>query len=471
MLLSISEFIGHLHPLLVHLPIGILLIALFLQRLSRKEKYKALQPAVAVTLSVGALSALLSCITGYVLSTVDDYDDTLVAYHMSSAIVLTVVSFILWVKEINPKFEVPKNLLSVGLFILIMITGHLGGSLTHGSDYLTKPLVDVFSNDSSLLTIKPIADVQQAKVYSDVVKPILATKCYSCHGETKQKGGLRMDDSLLLMKGGKDGAVVTKSNAEESDMMKRIALSLDNEDHMPPKEKPQLTKDQVALLHWWIDNGAELNKEVKTIPQSPDIKQKLLALQSVEKPEENRSYIPQNDVAAGDAKVIGELKAQHILVLPVSQGTNYLMASFITDSIVSKEQLSSLQKLSHQIIWLKLANTNLRDSLMTYIGELGNLTRLDLSNTLITDKGLQQLASLSQLQYLNLVNTKVTARGIQSLKKNQELRALFVYQTGIDRTGFAQLKAMFPRAVIDTGGYTVSTLATDTIEVKVKKMY
>ncbi len=102
------------------------------------------------------------------------------------------------------------TLLSASL-VLVMITGHLGGSLTHGSDYLTKPLKNIFSDDSDATTsaIKPIANVQEAVAYSDVVKPILETKCYSCHGANKQKGGLRMDDSLKLMKGGKDGKVIT----------------------------------------------------------------------------------------------------------------------------------------------------------------------------------------------------------------------------------------------------------------------
>lgn len=466
------EFLGHLHPLLVHLPIGILLIALLLQWLSSKEKYKALQSAVAVVLLCGAVTALFSCITGYILSTTDDYDDTLVSYHMSAAIVLTVVSFVLYVKEINPKFEVPKNLLGIGLFVLIMITGHLGGSLTHGSDYLTKPLADFFSNDSNHATeIKPIANVQEAQVYSDVIKPIFATKCYSCHGETKQKGGLRMDDSLLLMKGGKDGLAITKGKADESELIKRILLSSDNEDHMPPKEKPQLTKEQIALLHWWIDNGADLNKAVKEVPQSADIKPALLALQSGEKEKENKSYIPDKSVEAGEQKIMDELKNQHVLILPVAQGNNYLMASFITDSIVTKEQLNNLQKLSRQLIWLKFANTSLNDSLMAYISKLDNVTRLDISNTLITDKGLQHLSSLSNLQYLNLVNTKTTAQGMQLLRKNKELINLFVYQTKIDNAGYTHLKTMFPKTMIDTGGYIVPTLLTDTTEVKAKKTY
>ncbi len=468
-----SEFFGHFHPLIVHLPIGILLIALLLQWLAQKEKYKTLQPAVAVALLAGAVTALLSCITGYILSTTDDYDATLISYHMTSAIVLTVVSFVLYAKEINPKFEVPKNILATGLFLLIVITGHLGGSLTHGSDYITKPLSNLFTKDSSAsLTIKPIPNVQEAMVYADVVKPILTTKCYSCHGETKQKGGLRMDDSLKLMKGGKDGIVITKGDAEKSELAKRIALSLDDDDHMPPKEKPQLTKDQIALLHWWIDNGADMTVKVKDVKQSPDIKQKLIALQTVEKKKDEVSDIPAAPVAPADEKTMKQLRAQHIVVMPVAQGNNYLLASFITDTLVTKEELVSLQKLNKQLIWLKLANTHITDSLMTYISTLTNLTRLDVSNTSITDKGIQHIASLPNLQYLNLVNTNVTAAGILSLKKNRSLTALFLYKTRIDNKEFAQLKTAFPKTLIDTGGYVVPTLPTDTTDVKmVKKTY
>ena len=53
MLLSVSELIGHLHPALVHLPIGILLIALLMQWLAGKEKYKTLKPAIPITLLWG----------------------------------------------------------------------------------------------------------------------------------------------------------------------------------------------------------------------------------------------------------------------------------------------------------------------------------------------------------------------------------------------------------------------------------
>ena len=102
-LLGISEFIGHFHPLLVHLPIGILLMGLLLQWLSRKEKYRQLQAAVPVTLLAGSVSALASCITGYLLSINDDYDKDLVSWHMWMGIGVALVSLLLYAKEKNKK--------------------------------------------------------------------------------------------------------------------------------------------------------------------------------------------------------------------------------------------------------------------------------------------------------------------------------------------------------------------------------
>jgi uncharacterized membrane protein/mono/diheme cytochrome c family protein len=294
-LLSITEFLGHFHPLLVHLPIGILLIGLLLQFLARKKKYYMLQHAVPIVLLTGAIMGLLSSITGYLLSISDDYDKTLVSWHMWMGISTTFVALVLYAKEKNDQFKVNKTMLSVGLFALIMITGHLGGSLTHGSDYLSKPLKNIFSDDTvSAAAIRPIANVQEAQVYTDVIKPIFETKCFSCHGANKQKGGLRMDDSLKLMKGGKDGVVIEPGNADASEMIKRLLLPTDNEDHMPPKEKPQPTESQIALLHWWITNGAAMDKKVNQLPQDDKVKPMLLALQNVSSEIKQASDLPNN---------------------------------------------------------------------------------------------------------------------------------------------------------------------------------
>jgi uncharacterized membrane protein len=470
--LSILEFIGHFHPLLVHLPIGILLTALFLQWLSRKEKYRSYQSAVPIVLLAGTIAAFFSCITGWVLSTTDDYDQTLVGWHMWMGIATAFTSLLLYAKTVNPRFSVSRKLLTLILLTLILITGHLGGSLTHGADYLTKPLADIFGKDTlANAVIKPIPNVQEAYAYSDVVKPILQTKCYSCHGENKQKGKLRVDDSLLLMKGGKDGKVILSGNAKESDMIKRLLLPVDNEDHMPPKEKSQPSENQIALLEWWISQGAGFGKKVREVSQPDKIVPILFALQKTTVVEKEAMDIPVSKVESADERIIEKMKTRGIVVLPVSQNSHYLQANFITDTLISNEDLQLLTAIQKQLIWLKLGNTNISDANMTSIGQLGNLTQLSLEHTLISDNGLHSLQTLQNLQYLNLVGTAVTLQGIMQLKELKSIRSIYLYQTNINRKDWPELQNAFPKTKIDSGGYLVRTLATDTVLVKVKKEY
>jgi uncharacterized membrane protein len=470
--LSILEFVGHFHPLLVHLPIGILLTALFLQWLSARASYRSYASVVPVVLLMGVIAAFLSCITGWILSTTDDYDHTLVGWHMWMGISVAFVSLLLYVKTINPRFGINRKLLTLILLTLILVTGHLGGSLTHGSDYLTKPLADIFGKDTlTNAVIKPVPNVQEAYVYSDVVKPILQTKCYSCHGENKQKGKLRMDDSLLLMKGGKDGKVILSGNAKESDLIKRLMLPVDNEDHMPPKEKSQPSENQIALLEWWISQGAGFGKKVREVVQPDKIIPVLFALQKTTVTEKEAMDIPVAAVESADSGVISKLKNHGVVVLPVAQNSHYLQANFVTDTEINIEDLQLLSATKKQLIWLKLGYTNISDAEMAAIGQLGNLTRLNLEHTNISDNGLRAVQVLQHLQYLNLVGTKVTLQGVMQLKELKSLHSLYLYQTNINRRDWTEVQNAFPKTKIDSGGYLVQTLATDTVMVKVKKEY
>src|SRR5690242_4912909 len=132
-----SEFIGHFHVALIHLPIGILLIALLLLWLRKNPKYDISHQVIKIILLIGVVFALLSCITGYVLSTTDKYEKPLVEWHMWMGIAVAIVSMFLYMKVARSEFDITYTILAVGLLVLIVITGHLGGSLTHGSDYIS----------------------------------------------------------------------------------------------------------------------------------------------------------------------------------------------------------------------------------------------------------------------------------------------------------------------------------------------
>ena len=108
----------------------------------------------------------------------------------------------------------------------------------------------------------------------------------------------------------------------------------------------------------------------------------------------------------------------------------------------------------------------MNDVLLQTISELNNLTKLYLNNTKITDKGLFYLKNCDKLTYLNLIKTSVTAHGVMQLKDLKNLQSLFLYQSQVGKSDFLSLQKAFPNAVIDSGGYSLPSLAIDTMRVK-----
>ena len=464
MLISISEFIGRFHPLLVHLPIGILLIGLLLQWIAAKEKYTNLQHAVPVIILFGAISAVLSCISGYFLSLSGEYDKSTVDWHMWMGIGVALIAIVIYLKLIKKKIDRGFKILSAGLFFLVSITGHLGGSLTHGSDYLTSAFTsaDGITNSKQ----KVIPDVQQAFAYADIIQPMLEDKCYSCHGPSKQKGKLRMDTPELLMKGGKEGIEIVPGKADESELIKRLLLPREDKHHMAPKEKPQLTEKQISLLHWWIEQGADFNKPVKDIQQPEKIKPLLLALQSGHEEIKAIPNIPSEPVEKADELAIQKLKDAGVIIMPVAQNSNYLVANFVMAPDAGDKEVSLLTPLKKQLVWLKLGSTKITDAALPVIGQCTNLIQLQLNHTSVTDAGIGSLKNLSGLQSLNMVGTAITANGVRILKDLKNLQSIYLYQTGVEQKDFDGLKKIFTKTMLDSGGYIVPILLSDTTEVK-----
>jgi mono/diheme cytochrome c family protein/multidrug transporter EmrE-like cation transporter len=322
--------------------------------LAYKEKFAVLKPAVKYSLLLGILAAVASCISGFFLSQSGDYDEALVSKHQWFGIGLAFVSVMTY-------FFIEKNIRFVKwlmplIALLIIITGHLGGSLTHGEDYLTKGFSSK-GNDGKFVS-KPIPNVQQVLAYNDIVQPILEARCYNCHGPNKQKGKLRLDEQAFIEKGGEDGKIIIAGSAGESDLIKRILLPNDNKDHMPPKEKGQLTKEQIELLNWWVNSGADFHKKVAELKQPEKIKPYLAALQSgTDAGQTATSDIPDEKIDKAPDDIIKKLKELNVSVNNVSQGSNYLSVNFVAVDSVSAKHTGLLQQIDKQIAWLKLGNT------------------------------------------------------------------------------------------------------------------
>ncbi len=390
--LSIPEFIGHLHPVLVHLPIGILLIACLFLWQARKDRYAHLQPVINVILLLGMISAIASCVTGFVLSQTGDYDEEMVSWHQWMGISVAVLSIVIYYFRRKSYLREWQWLLAPFLVLLIFITGHLGGSLTHGSDYLSSPLKDLAGDSVVVVKIKPIPNVQEAIAYSDIIVPILQSKCYGCHGKTKQKGKLRLDQPEWILKGGKDGVVIIPGNSTKSDLVKRIMLPREEEHHMAPKEKPQLTSQQKALVAWWIETGADFSKKVKDLQQPDKIKPVLIALQKGTEEKKMLTDIPATPVEKGNDEAINKLRKSGVLVQPVSMGSNYLEVNFVNATGPADSLVDLLPVLKNQLVRLKMSGMAMTNKNISSLGQCLNIRRLELDRTGITDSALVYLA-------------------------------------------------------------------------------
>jgi mono/diheme cytochrome c family protein len=84
------------------------------------------------------------------------------------------------------------------------------------------------------------------------VQPILDGKCISCHGEKKQRHGLRLDSLAAVLAGGKSGPAAIAGKPDDSLIIKAVR-SQDEDTAMPPKK--QLPPEDVAVLVDWVKRG------------------------------------------------------------------------------------------------------------------------------------------------------------------------------------------------------------------------
>lgn len=133
-LLTIAESIGRFHHLLVHLPIGILVLAVALHWMSGNPRYAISGAVLRLAYGAGIVGVLLALITGFLRSNHGDYKDGPLALHMWLAILTATLSLLVIARLVAQKADAKWLALLLAAFLLF--TGHWGGVLSHGEDYL-----------------------------------------------------------------------------------------------------------------------------------------------------------------------------------------------------------------------------------------------------------------------------------------------------------------------------------------------
>ena len=221
---------------------------------------------------------------------------------------------------------------------------------------------------------------------------------------------------------------------------------------MPPKGDP-LTKNQIAAIKQWIDEGANWPKDLVLI-SAKDRAAAEAAANKLPEPEIKEAPVSDAEKAAIAKLTSGEGLGEKFsapLVMALAQNTKLIYANFrlvgknVNDGHLAP--LADIQNLSE----LDLANTQITAAGLGYIKGNKNLTKLSLANTSIDDAALKQIEGLTNLMSLNLYNTKVTDAGLASLKSMKFLRKVYAWQSGITEKGAAELKKVLPNVDVNLG--------------------
>ena len=460
---SLTLLFGRLHPVLVHLPIGILLVAFLFELLSLKKQFKKLRAAVSPALGLGSFFGILTGISGYLLSREGGYDPDLTEQHQLVGIITVGFSVVLYFFTKNSSLlrksyrKSVRFIAFLPLVGLITYTGHLGGSITHGENFLFEP---VTVKKEEVVAAKLISNIDEAAIYADIIKPLLDKNCNACHSAKKQKGNLRLDEVEFIQKGGKHGTVFLAGNPEQSELYERILLPIEEEHHMPPRGRKQLSSSEMELLREWIVQGAEFNKMVNELQDAKKMKVTYLAARVEVAPD---SVVPAEKVEQIDDELILSLKSKGIIVVPVAVNSNYVKITFLEPGKVTDETIKSLAQLSSQALELKLSRTSITDEGLKELSGFTNLRRLFIDNTSISDQGIESISGNNDLTYLNLVGTGLTDQGIQYLNQLKQLEEVFLFRTKVSDKGILQLQQSNPSLRIDRGGYTLPALISDTV--------
>ena len=443
---SLLLFFGRLHPMVLHMPIGMLLAVFFLELIAVFRKSKTAEESAGYILWVGTFAAIIAAWFGWLLAAQSSYNADILFWHrwlgVGTAVCAT-VALILKTLSKAKKPQLKKAYYGILFMTLAALTlaGHHGGSLTHGEDYLTKYMPQPFK---SWMESKPDALVvveTGPKFFHSAIQPILNAKCIGCHGPSKMEEDLRLDSAEGLAKGSEKGAVIIAGDPAASQLFEALMLPLDDEHAMPPKGKPRLTKKETALIRWWIAEGASFDLLLADAKVPQFVAEEKTPV-SVAKTEMR---------AAPEAKIDALLQIG-VSVQPVSRDSKMLRASCTSVAKeITDQQIEMFLALSDHLQEINFANTKITDAGLKKIAALKNLKRLDLRKTPISDVGVAQLKSLSKLEYLNLLNTRVGDAGLRPLANLSNLKNIYLWQTDVTFDGVDNLKRMLPELKVSVG--------------------
>ena len=453
------DLLGRFHPLIVHLPIGFLLLGLMMLVFDRKEsKYLNI---IRFTFFWGTLSTLIAIFTGTIQHIREGYPWEDVQGHLIFGVFTFILSFLIYLKLKGYRLfqGLSHQFLGYGLLVILLITGHLGGNLTHGSDHLTAPLpyglkealgIKVPSQNLVLLP----DTYQELPLYSGVIQPILDQKCVSCHNPKKTKGALLLHNYKGIINGGEEGPIISRVSPQKSEMLKRIHLPKDEKKHMPPKAKSQLSKAEIKLIGQWINLGAPENATISDLNLSQDLFASFF-------PNDETGIYPETGLKPLNKVLLDSLIKMGLQVTPIYKTSSQLRISTINVPDFNDQSAALLLMALDHIVDLDLGQTRVTDTIFDVLQQLKYLTVLKLNRTTISGNGINKLESLQHLKQINLVNSNFDGTYLEDLYSFPALEKVYLFGTSSNTTSIEIPKPY--QTIFERGNYKLDQEVEETL--------
>lgn len=473
---SWGGFLGRLHVVVLHLPIGLIIGAFAIELFGMFRRSRGYDTAAAWLFVLGAASAIVAVFTGLLLGTEVastktttpsigellfsnggfEVSETL-GWHMWGGIILmlaAIAAAALKVAAVRKQWKEDEELsgpggwplavsrvLLIGAMVLLPLTGHLGGNMTKSPDYLfARAPFEVsdsivyfpMGEDETASGIVEGEDGGEISIvsagWSENIQPALDQHCVSCHGPAKQRGGLRLDSLEWAI----EGMVIEPGDAEASELYRRVTLPPMHDDFMPPgadHEDDMLTLAQIHALGDWI---TEFDGD--------------LTAQSASTDEDTEPQGPLFDPQVLDA-IQGA--GGNVQSLSLEENPDLLTIRFSYKGELSPSEVATITGVAGAIAELTFeGSAGFDDAAAGQLPAMPELAELNLRSTGITDAGLAALPDMPKLTWLNLFGTGITDEGLAALERYTTLEKLYITGTGVTAEAVASLQEKLPNTEV-----------------------
>ncbi len=500
---SLSRFAGRAHAMVVHFPIALLLVAAAIegagalrQRSGAGARRAVISPSGLVCLVLGAAGAAAAAGAGWLNAANEGVGSSIAQtlfWHRWMGVTVAGLALLTAILGLAARavgsFQAAA-IYRTGLVLaagLVAATGHLGGNMVYGDDYLIAAFEEpgsgpagtgdrgrtVVASEQGAGGVEPAAGTAAALGTSPAtplaarVQEIFTAHCVECHGPRKHKGNLRLDS----LAGAVGSEAIIAGDGPGSDLIKRLSLPEDDDDFMP-RDGRALPKAEIEAICAWIaslapgagtvagaaeagpavavgaGSGAEAGGDSAAKPPAAP-KAVVAAAPPIPAAPKIELTVAQK---AESIKAITGIRAAGGYAGPVSADSELVHVNFaIIGKSCTDQTLALLHGLEPCLYELNVSGTAVTDASLKGMGSFEHLERVNLSRTAVTDAGVKELASVPHLSSLNLFNTKVTDATVDVMSGMASLKRAFVWRTGMTADGLARLAQARQDLTVETG--------------------